>query len=366
MRKHLVFLFAALLLVGSLTACGNTHKQNDSANQSDTQTNTTQTATSQAKSLTIKDDTDRDVTVSKKKKKMVPLDTSPFMVLSAFGKLDTIVGNHQSTQGNPLYEQLNGLPIVATYSAVNYEMLAQLQPQLVISSVRSHGVVKDQENLSGFDIEDVKLDLRNPDRMKHDITLMGQLFSCEEKAKQINAFYDKWQKFINDREKNLTDNQRVKVFLEYHAGRYKTGAPKSSFYSQVALAGGINVAKDLTAGETPEVNAEWVAKMNPDIIIREATGMGYTAPNADKAQTIYDEVVGREGLKMTKAVQNKNVHLVSVDIYSRPGYIVGVCYMAKWFYPDLFKDFNPDEVLKEYCKLFYPGKELKGVWTYDK
>lgn len=73
----------------------------------------------------------------------------------------------------------------------------------------------------------------------------------------------------------------------------------------------------------------------------------------------------REGLAMTKAVQNKNVHLVCGDIYSRPRYIVGVCYMAKWFYPDLFEDFDPADVLQEYFELFHPGKELKGVWTYD-
>ena len=121
----------------------------------------------------------------------------------------------------------------------------------------------------------------------------------------------------------------------------------------------------MTVGDEPEVSAEWCAEKNPDIIIREASGMGYMAENTAAAKEIYDELMSREGLSMTTAVQTGNVHLIAGDAYSRPGYIVGVCYMAKWFYPELFKDFDPEDVLKEYFELFHPGKEVKGVWTYD-
>lgn len=316
-------------------------------------------------SVTITDDSGRMMTIDLPVEKVVILDTSPFEVLCAFDKLDVVAGNHQATEGNDLYDALSGLPTVATHSEINYEMLAELQPQVVLSSVRAHGVVTEQENLSGFDIEDVKLNLRNPDTMRSDVKLMGQIFECEDKAAEIIAFYDKWENFITERVGGLSDEERVKVFVEYHSGNYKTGAPDSRFYSQVVLAGGINIAQDLTVGEEPEVSAEWVAEMNPDVIIREASGMGYTAENTDAAKEIYDELMSREGLSMTNAVQNKNVHLVSVDAYSRPGYIIGVCYMAKWFYPEAFEDFNPEDVLQEYFELFHPGKEVKGIWTYD-
>ena len=376
MKKTASLLLAAALMISCFSACGdanNTNKVEDSTPAvSENAGNTAAPADDAAKdtsnptkTVTVTDDSGREVTVAMPIEKAVLLDTSPFAVLSAFGKLDVIVGNHQATEGNPLYDELAGLPVVATHSEVNYEMLAELQPQVVLSSVRAHGVVTEQENLSGFDIEDIKLDLRHPDNMRSGIKLMGQLFSSEEKANEIIAFYDKWEDFISERVGSLSDEERVKVFLEYHAGNYKTGAPNSRFYSQVVLAGGINIAEELTSGEEPEVSAEWIAEMDPDIIVREASGMGYMAENTDKAKEIYDELVGREGLAMTKAVQNKNVHIVCGDIYSRPGYIVGVCYMAKWFYPDLFEDFDPADVLQEYFEIFHPGKEVRGVWTYD-
>ena len=373
MKKTASLLLAAALMIGCFSACGDANnaetnktgtpeKVESSAVPAD---NTAKDNGEEAQTVTVTDDSGREITVALPIEKAVLLDTSPFAVLSAFGKLDVVVGNHQATEGNQLYDELENLPVVATHSEVNYEMLAELQPQVVLSSVRAHGVVTEQENLSGFDIEDIKLDLRNPDNMRRGIKLMGQLFSSEDKADEIIAFYDKWENFISERVAGLSDEERVKVFLEYHAGNYKTGAPNSRFYSQVVLAGGINIAEELTSGEEPEVSAEWIAEMNPDVIVREASGMGYMAGNTDKAKEIYDELMSREGLSMTSAVQNKNVHIVCGDIYSRPGYIVGVCYMAKWFYPELFADFDPADVLQEYFELFHPGKEVKGVWTYD-
>ncbi len=386
MKKLISLLLAAIMLLGCLSACAGKEKPTeDTANAASQQENAPSGESAEdaaaeeaektddvsgeesveEKTVTVTDDSGRELTISLPIEKLVVLDSSPFELLSAFGKLDLVLANIQATEGNPLYDALDGLPTVATHAEINYELLAELQPQVVLSSVRAHGVVTDQEYLSGFDIKDVKLNLRVPETMRGGVRVMGQLFSCEDKAQEIVAFYDKWENFIAERVGGLTDEQRVKVFLEYHAGSYKTGAPSSRFYSQVVLAGGINIAKDLTVGEEPEVSAEWVAEMNPDVIIKEVTGLGYRSENADKAKEAYDELISREGLSMTKAVQNKNVHVISSDIYSRPAYIVGVCYLAKWFYPDLFEDFDPDTVLEEYFALFHPGKAVGGIWTYD-
>ena len=123
--------------------------------------------------------------------------------------------------------------------------------------------------------------------------------------------------------------------------------------------------KDLPAGDEPEVSAEWVAEQNPDVIIREASGMGFAAENTDKAKEIYNDIMTRDGISGITAIKNKDVHLLSVDIYSRPGYIVGVCQIAKWLYPDLFSDLDTDAVLKEYFDIFFPGQGVRGIWTYD-
>jgi iron complex transport system substrate-binding protein len=198
--------------------------------------------------------------------------------------------------------------------------------------------------------------------MSDEVVLLGKILDREEKAQELAMFYHKWQKFIDDRLRNVPQSSRPTVFVEYHAGDFKTGAPHSRFYHQVVLAGGNNIAVNLF--EEPQVDAEWVAQQNPDFFIREASGMGYTAKNNDNAQSIYREIMGRTALSRVNAIRNNQLYLVSVDMYSRPGYIVGVSYLAKWFHPELFADFNPEDVHKEYFKLFHPEREYGGVWIY--
>ena len=372
MKKSIAALLTLLMVLGIFAGCASKEAPAATAAPEATAaaeivaeaTVPSETAAAPA-SVTVTDDAGRELTVNQPVERVILLDTSPFEIMDAFGKMDLIVGNHQAIAKNPLYAELKDLPEVATHSEINFEAIAELQPQVVLPSVRAHGVVTDEEALDGFDIQDVKLNLRNPDTMRNGITVMGQLFDSQEKADELIAFYDKWEQFIADKVKDIPEEDRVKVFVEYHAGAFKTGAPNSRFYSQVELAGGINIAKDLTVGDEPEVSAEWVAEMNPDVIIREASGLGYKAEDTAAAKEIYDELMNREGLAMTKAVQDGNVHVVSVDIYSRPGSIVGVSYLAKWFYPEIFAEFDPSTVLQEYYELFHPGKELKGIWTYD-
>jgi iron complex transport system substrate-binding protein len=312
--------------------------------------------------ITITDAAGRVLGIRRPVERVVILDTGPFEVLAALGVLDRVVGNHQSLNGSPLYPELAGLPVVATNSEINFELLAELQPQVVISSVRAHGVVSDEEILSGFDITDIKLNLRNPDLMKEEILLLGRVFDREEKAGELAAFYDRYETLIGSRVRNIPDRERPRVFVEYHAGDFKTGGPNSRFYQQVILAGGNNIAADLI--EEPQVDPEWVAEMNPDFFIREASGFGYAVDNTNNAQSIYREIKSRKALENTGAIQNNRLYMLSVDIYSRPGYIVGVSYLAKWFYPQLFADLNPEQVHREYMELYHPGMAFKGLWTY--
>ena len=153
-RLFIAFLAITALVTGKIYASGTRSSGSKSAD------------TISSRSITITDSTGRTITIQRPVDRVVLLDTGPFEILSAFGILNRVVGNHHSLQGNPLYPELAGLPTVATNSEINFELLAELQPQAVVSSVRAHGVVTDEESLAGFDIEDIKLNLRNPDLMK--------------------------------------------------------------------------------------------------------------------------------------------------------------------------------------------------------
>jgi iron complex transport system substrate-binding protein len=153
-----------------------------------------------------------------------------------------------------------------------------------------------------------------------------------------------------------------------HAGPLHTGSPASQFYQQVELAGGRNIARDLAdnlLADDTEVSAEWVAQKNPDIIVREVSALRYTANDSTPIKASYDEIRARPGFASINAVKNKKIFLIGNDIHSRPGYIVGVCYFAKSFYPELFADFDIEAINREWFAIAYPGYSLEGIWTYS-
>lgn len=325
------------------------------------------TVTPSGRTITVQDDTRRSVTIPLPVQRVAVLDSGLGTVLSALNVLDRVVGNHQALQ-NSLFAKIANVPIIATYAEINYEALVQAEPNLVLAATSHHGYVSDSDHLDEFGIQFIALDLRTPSRMRNDVMILGQVFEQEAQAQRIIDFYDKYQKILDDRLGNVPESSRPKVFFEMHAGAYHTGSPESQFYQQIELAGGVNIARGLAdnpLADDTEVSAEWVIERNPDYIIREVSSLGYTARDRNAVKAVYDETVARSGLANTNAVRQGNVFLIGNDIISRPGYIVGVCYLAKEFFPNLFNDLDPDTVLREWFSIAYPGMGVEGIWVYS-
>lgn len=71
------------------------------------------------------------------------------------------------------------------------------------------------------------------------------------------------------------------------------------------------------------------------------------------------EFINRTGWGLS-AVENDRAYLLERDLMWTPRYLAGRCYMAKWFQPELFKDLDPEDILREYHEEFM-GIEYRGV-----
>jgi iron complex transport system substrate-binding protein len=315
--------------------------------------------------LTITDDANREVTLTLPIERVALIDTGAGTALAALGKLNTVVGTHEALQ-NSLFGELAGVPAVASYYETNYEAIAETQPQAALCSNTVHGNVSVSEQLDGFGIQSIALDLRTPSRMREDYRLLGKVFQSEAEAQRVIDFYDKYENLIAERVKNIPESQRPTVFFEMHSGAFNTGLPGSPFYEQVELAGGRNIAAgvDNTLAGSTEVSAEWLAEQNPDYILCESTMLGYTTASDADAKAFYDSLIARPGLENAAAVKEGNILMISIDISSRPAYIVGVCHLAKELYPELFADLDPAKVLQEWFDLTYSGAKVQGIWAY--
>lgn len=75
------------------------------------------------------------------------------------------------------------------------------------------------------------------------------------------------------------------------------------------------------------------------------------------------QIMNRPALKNTNAVKNSRVFLISSRITCAPRGAAGELCIAKWLYPELFRDVNPEAVHREMLEKFY-HEELRGVWVY--
>ena len=77
-----------------------------------------------------------------------------------------------------------------------------------------------------------------------------------------------------------------------------------------------------------------------------------------------DAILARPELADVKAVKDGRVYLVSGEIRYGVRSVICQLYLAKWFYPELFDDVDPEDVHKELAEKFYGLSLGDGVYTY--
>ena len=88
--------------------------------------------------------------------------------------------------------------------------------------------------------------------------------------------------------------------------------------------------------------------------------LGYYA-NIEESKKLLAAFTKRPGWNTLKAVKNGRVYIIhhglSRDIWD----FVPIQFMAKCFYPEVFKDLDPVKSFKEFHKKYLPV-EYSGVW----
>lgn len=312
----------------------------------------------------ITDSTGRNISISLPVERVVTLTSESAEVMRALGAEDKIVGVSKYVADNkPLWGELADKPVVGSVFSPNYEAIVELKPDVVITYVRWSEDL--EEKLAPFGITVVRLDFYKSKTLRREIRTLGRIIGKKKKAEELIGFYDHYEQLITSRIETIPPQKRVRVYIEgyqdYHSAGRNTG-----WAQQTTLAGGRNIAENLT-GEYPVVSAEWVITENPDIIVKAVSGsrkiFGYTINDPEQAKQLQDKIMSRPGWNTINAVKNKRVYLISGDIISGPRYIIAVVYLAKQFYPHIFRDLSPQEIHREYMEMFQ-GIEYQGIWAY--
>ena len=309
---------------------------------------------------------ERPVTVSKPIERIISVPVHPFSVMRSIKvEKDKIVGVSGTIKVNNEY-----FPEISKAACIgkgrDYEAILNLHPDLVI--VTTSSLEKYTEKLPGVTV--VAFDIWRESTHVDEIRRLGYILDKEDEAEEFIDFYSGVMNTIKEKVDKIPEEDRPKVYFEETP--YKTYTGEGAFSEHVPAAGGINIFGDLP-GFMQDVDPEEVIKRNPEIIllwpiITSPTGSWYySGTDINNLIDARNEIMNRSELAKVEAVKNGRVYTYIGDL-GTARHFMGEAYLAKWFHPELFEDFDPHAIHQEYITRFQglPDDFLDthGVFVY--
>ena len=363
------------------------------------------------KTVTIVDSLGNMVKIPYPVERVVNVNTFGNEVIVALGGEDKLVGIDMTPLSQPeFYPTLQDKPTIGLHHFPNYEMIIDLNPQVVIYESDLTFLPGFREKIEKAGITPVCLNLWDPATYDSDIRNLGIILGKEERAEEYLNFSHSYIKMVEDRVRDIPPDERVRVYWE-SPFPYTTMAKGSPMDKLIGLVRGTNVFSGAGGSEfrmpsgisavsgtmAPEmeiatglhlrtVSQEAIVEANPQVIIGELIPMevltvggimmmrgkpylmpiGYTSavPNPDILKNTRDKIMSRPGSMEIDAVKNDRVHSYAFSmLLTSARWPVGMIYLAKNFYPDRFEDVDPDEFHAKWLKE-WQGLEYKGLWVY--
>ena len=245
------------------------------------------------------------------------------------------------------------------------EMILVMDPDVLIvnSAMSAHTYaleVEAQLTKAGIPIVLINVPGKNLDKsVQQTMKLLGQVFQEEEKAAEVSAFMDKQYGLLAS--KNLSQ-RKDKPTVYYEKSGYSeiygsTSTSAAGWGLPIRIAGGNNIADALlldtaaSGGGGTNLDPEYVIKADPDYIILSGSNDGWL-DSIKETKTCEFDIVNRIGWRDLKAIKNGDLyefaHATSRSIFA----FYPCLKMAKLFYPEEFKDVDPDAVLNEFFDRF--------------
>ncbi len=274
-------------------------------------------------------------------------------VICALGGADKIVAR---TDDVVFPTSLLGLPSMGTNAATttNLEAILSLNPDLVVSSsALSADAIA---TIKSGDIPVIIENTADPARVNNIVTNFGKILNNPTKAAEIVNNTQYYTNLIQQRLQSVSD--KTTFYYEFSKIWYSM-TNKTVMGSVLFSCGGQNIATNVSVSYTT-LSPEYVAESNPDVILYSLSG----TTNLTDYKAAYANLIGRSVLQDVSAIKDGRVHVFYYYLAAGIRYPVGELYFAKWFYPTLFADINPDAVHAQLIQQYF-GVSLTGTYAYS-
>jgi iron complex transport system substrate-binding protein len=337
--KKIFSLLLVFAIVLSFASCANTD------NKGDPNANNGEPAS--AYPMTVTDQAGRTVTIEKEPQKLVSgyyISTSAIIALDLKDKL---VGIEAKAKQRAIYTlsapELIDLPNVGTAKEFNLEGCVALAPDLVILPVKLKSAA---DSLTALGIDVLLVNPEDQQLLEEMVTLIGKVTNTADKANALLGFISEQTERLTT---SLASTEKPKVYLAGNSNLLSTAGSAMYQSDMIRLAGGTNVAADITDTYWVEISYEQLLTWNPDYIIL-ASDATYTV----------EDVMTNPNLAGCEAVKNSKVFKMpsKAEAWDSPvpSGILGAVWLSSVLHPEICTEASVNDIIDTYYETFYDFK----------
>ena len=257
-----------------------------------------------AEAVTITDMTGREITLDEPVERIVALTASDVEIIYALGAGDLLVGRGEYCDWPA--EALEK-PVVKSGAETNLEEILALDPQVVIMATMAQ-TVDQVEALEKAGVKVIVSDAQNLEGVYTAISMIGQITGKTAEAEALNQ----QMKDTFDGIRAKAENTGKTVYFEVSPLEWGLwAAGKGTFMDEIAeICGLTNAFADVDGWAA--VSEEQVLDRDPDFIVTTSMYWG-------EGPTPEEEIKGRTGWDVLKAVTNNQVFNADSNAITRPG-----------------------------------------------
>ena len=334
--KKIFSLLLVFAIVLSFVACTDTDSSNPNGDE-----------TSTIYPMTITDQAGRTVTIEKEPQKLVSGYYISSSAIIALDLADKLVGIEAKANKRAIYSlsapELIDLPNVGTAKEFDLEGCAALTPDLVILPMKLKNAA---DSLTALGIDVLLVNPENQQLLEEMVTLIGKATNTQDKANALLGFISAQNERLSN---TLASVEKPKVYLAGNSNMLSTAGNAMYQSDMIRLAGGVNVAADITDTYWVEISYEQLLTWNPEYIILAS----------DAAYSVED-VLTDPNLANCDAVKNAKVYRMpsKAEAWDSPvpGGILGAVWISSVLHPAECAEAEASAIIDTYYETFYDFK----------
>ncbi len=362
MKRNILSLFSILLCLALLlSGCG----AGQPAAPAEPQVSQPAEAPAGNETITLTDNMGRQVELPYPIKTAVVANRYNSELIRACGAIDRVIAVDTNTaQDRDYWGMFDPDNVIGKgQTELNYEKIVELNPQVLILPDNG-SVTEAEEKLEPFGIKVFVISGYDTADFKNQCDNIGVMFGVEESAQKFYNYFNDIQVYI---ESQLKDQPQRSMYLETTTN-YSTVVPGNAFYGMSLASHAYNIfSENIDTINASEVDPEEVIVRKPDCIVKlitpaqalQGTGL-YHPPVKQQFIDTVAEIKSRPGWDEIPAVKNNNIFLMTQFSHGGASKLVGAAYIAKWVYPDLLPDLDPDEVFRAWMEDFQGFENIEG------